>query len=278
MIQLNPLDYAKVAPMVRSVPFNNLFARVVIENKVDGHVFVDDVSNPSVSLIVHKYGMALLCGSYENDAFNHQLVRFLKHPTVEFPAKYLLTHPEQWGQKLAALLGSVKLKVDGKELELEQENNAFCLQTQRINYAFASPSRLHDILVPASFTVARIDQDIYRKIHEVQNSVVPDHFWNSAEDFLENGIGFALLYDDQIVSASFASYIVDDQLELGVETTAAFRKKGYSVYAASALVSYCLTNGYKPLWACRRENIGSSRLAERLGFAPASYHPYFCMT
>ncbi|MGO0062997.1 GNAT family N-acetyltransferase [Brevibacillus fluminis] len=276
MIQLHPQEYAKAAPLVRSVPFNNLFARVVIENKVDGHVFVDDALNPSVSLIVHKYGMALLCGNHENDAFNHQLTRFLKHPAVAFPAKYLLTHPEQWEQKLTALFGSKMREVDGQQQG--QENDAFCLQTQRINYAYASPSCLHDIQVPASFTVTKIDQDLYRKIHEVQSTVVPEHFWNSAEDFLENGIGFALLYDDQIVSASFASYIVDDQLELGVETTAAFRKKGYSVYAASALVSYCLANGYQPLWACRRENIGSSRLAERLGFVPASYHPYFCMT
>ncbi|GED15417.1 GNAT family N-acetyltransferase [Aneurinibacillus migulanus] len=280
MIKLTPPDYSIVTPLVSKVPFNTLFARVVIDNKVNGQIFVDDSLHPTVSLIVHKYGMALLCGNAENDSFNDKLVRFLKNtPSVELPAKYMLTYPERWEHKLASILGTELLQADdkGDSKVMTRDTSTSFLQTQRINYQFKPSSPLININIPAPFTLKKIDLDIYGKIHETQHSVVPEQFWNTAEDFLENGIGYALLYDNQIVSTSFASFIVDDKLELGVETTETFRKKGYSIYAASALVSYCLTNRYEPVWACRRENVGSSRLAESLGFIQASYHPYYCM-
>ncbi len=40
--------YSKVNSLLNSVPFNNLFARVVIEKKVNEKVFVDNETNPSV--------------------------------------------------------------------------------------------------------------------------------------------------------------------------------------------------------------------------------------
>ncbi|MGC5326049.1 GNAT family N-acetyltransferase [Brevibacillus sp. SYSU BS000544] len=276
MIKLTPPHYAKVDPLLRKVPFNTLFARVVIEYKVDGQVYVDDLLNPTVSLIIHKYGMAFLCGNYENDSFNDKLVKFLKDtPWIQFPAKYMLTYPEQWEQKLASLLDTDLLLADNMDSKgIHHDSSQFFLQTQRINYKFNPQFPLNNSNLPAGFILKRIDADLYPKI---QGSVVPEYFWDTAEDFLENGIGFSLLYDDQIVSTTFSSYIVDDQLELGVETTENFRKKGYAIYAASAMISYCLANGYEPVWACRRDNIGSSRLAESLGFVPASCHPYYCM-
>lgn len=278
MIKLKQSDYSKVASLVNEVPFNTFFARVVIDHKVNGEVFVDDFLHPTVSLIVHKYGMALLCGNYENNSFNNELIAFLKHAQMAaFPAKYMLTYPDPWEHTLASLLGSQLLLANYDEQGIDRDIRTFFLQTERINYQFQLPSLLHNIEIPARFTLKKIDSNIYHKIHASQTSVVPEHFWNTAEDFLENGIGFALIYDDQIVSTSFASFIVDDKLELGVETTEKFRKNGYSIYAASALVKYCLSNGYEPVWACRRENIGSSSLAERLGFIPISYHPYYCM-
>lgn len=260
MLELQSDHYWKVTPIVSEVPFNNLFARVVIEQKVEGQVFVDDLSNPTVCLIIHKYGMALLCGNDTNVSFNNNLVSYLNHPSPNgFPAKWLLTYPQKWEQKLVDLL---------------DHNKTYFLQTQRINYQFNPQFPLQQPNIPDGFTLQQIDSALF---HKIQGSVVPQHFWNTVDDFLEHGIGFSLLYENQIISSCFSSYIVEDKLELGVETSENFRNKGYSIYAASALIKYCLQNGYEPIWGCRRENIGSSRLAESLGFVPLSYHPYYCM-
>ncbi len=259
MIKLQPDQYPAVAPLVNSVPYNHLFARVVMENSVHGHVFADDATTPSVCFIIHKYGMAMLIGDDKNALVTDRLGDFL-HAAVqsEFPAKWLLIYPQTWEHTLAGFV-----------------DNRHFLQTQRINYTFHPELfSFHHIDLPDGFTLRKIDAELY---HRIQGSVVPQHFWNCAEDFLAHGIGFSLLDGDQIVSTTFTSFVGDGKLELGVETAAAFRQKGYSVYAASALVAYCLEHGYEPVWACRLENVGSSRLAERLGFVPSSYHPYYCL-
>ncbi|MEJ8545970.1 GNAT family N-acetyltransferase [Brevibacillus borstelensis] len=276
MIKLRPDHYSKAARLLDEVPFNNLFARVVIENKVNGQVLVDDPEHPTVCLIIHKYGMALLCGNDRNESFNNGLANFLSSgPSSEYSAKWLLASPDEWEHKLASLLVEQLLPADKLDApEMRPGNHTHFLKTERINYRFHSQLCADHTKIPDGFTLKKIDAELY---HSIQGSVVPQYFWNTAEDFLANGIGFALLYDDQIVSTSFASFIVGDKLELGVETTETFRKRGYSIYAASALVAYCLENGYEPVWACRRGNIGSSRLAESLGFVPASYHPYYCI-
>ncbi|MGE5703722.1 MAG: GNAT family N-acetyltransferase [Clostridia bacterium] len=266
MIKLPPEHYEKVTPLLHTVPFNTLFARAVIEKKADGHVFVDDQRSLTVCFIIHKYGMALLCGNHGNDVFNDKLVRFLKNSSFEeYPAKWMLTFPNEWEHILASLLGTALGQAG-------DANDSPFLQTVRINYHFQPRSHLNIPALPDGFSLVQIDFELY---HRIQGSVVPQQFWNHAEDFLAHGVGFSLIYEEQIVSTAFAAYLVADQLELGIETTEAFRKKGYAIYPAAALIQYCLAHGYEPLWACRRENIGSSRLAERLGFVPSSYHPYY---
>lgn len=277
MIELEQNNYYRVIQLLNEVPFNTYFARSVVKNKVKGEVFVDNEQTPSVCLIVHKYGMSLLCGSDKNDSFNDKVADFLKNDsTNNSMAKWMLVHPENWERKLSDLLGKDLLKVpDIRENDHQKykESNKV-LQTERVNFKFHKNLFINNTKVPEGFALKRIDLEIYEKI---SGSVVPQNFWNSEEDFLESGIGFSLLSDDQVVSTCFSSFIVDDKLELGIETTERFRGKGYSVYPAIALIEYCLSLGYEPIWACRKENIGSFKLARKLGFLPFSNHPYYVL-
>ncbi len=43
----------------------------------------------------------------------------------------------------------------------------------------------------------------------------------------------------------------------------------------STLIEYCLENSYEPVWACRLENVGSYKLAEKLGFEMYGEVPYY---
>jgi RimJ/RimL family protein N-acetyltransferase len=68
---------------------------------------------------------------------------------------------------------------------------------------------------------------------------------------------------------------MDNMLELGMETVPKFRGKGFAQHTCSQLIDYCLDNDYEPIWACRLENIGSVRLAEKLGFKSTIQIPYY---
>jgi RimJ/RimL family protein N-acetyltransferase len=109
----------------------------------------------------------------------------------------------------------------------------------------------------------------------MRGSVVPLNFWDSAEDFYKVGAGFSLFCDNQLASTAFSSVVLGNQLELGIETLGQYQGKGLAQYTCSALIDYCLDNGYEPVWACRLENTGSYKLALKLGFEPVLNIPYY---
>jgi RimJ/RimL family protein N-acetyltransferase len=106
-------------------------------------------------------------------------------------------------------------------------------------------------------------------------SVVPKYFWNNAEDFLERGAGYSVLHQGKLAATAYASFVIDDMLELGIETVEQFRGRGFGKYACCALIDHCLERGLEPVWACRLENTGSYKLAQKVGFEDIAHIPYY---
>lgn len=106
-------------------------------------------------------------------------------------------------------------------------------------------------------------------------SVSPHRFWRNADQFLAHGGGWCIEQDGNLAAMAFCSFRFDKQLEIGVETRADYRKRGYAYYAARALVDQCLALGLEPIWSCRKENTGSYQLAKSLGFEPTLEVPYY---
>jgi len=70
MVLLEKNHYDKVFVLLQSACINNLFARSVVEHKVSGKIYVDNINSPKVFYVVHPYGMSLLFGDYSNSDFN----------------------------------------------------------------------------------------------------------------------------------------------------------------------------------------------------------------
>ncbi len=68
---LDKSKYGKLNEAIKRVTFNTLFAEAVIEHKVAGEIFVDDIENPKTFYVVHPYGMTLLFGDSNNEEFNN---------------------------------------------------------------------------------------------------------------------------------------------------------------------------------------------------------------
>ncbi len=62
--------YLKVADSITTVEINSLFARAVIEQKIQGKIYVDNPESPQTFYILHPYGMSLLFGKSYNDELN----------------------------------------------------------------------------------------------------------------------------------------------------------------------------------------------------------------
>jgi len=110
---------------------------------------------------------------------------------------------------------------------------------------------------------------------QITGTVVPRYFWRNKQAFDQQSVGFTLMDGNDPVSTAFASFIHAPQLELGIETRTEFQGQGLAQISCSALIDYCLDNNFEPVWACRLENTGSYKLAQKLGFEPIRMIPYY---
>lgn len=275
MIILEPNKYDLAVPQLMDVKINNLFARAVIEQKVDGKVYVDDDMNPRVFYVAHPYGMSLLFGKVTNDFLDHHLKDYLLGTNgMRTSVEYLQVFPQEIEGKLDEILGS-NLSVFDPYISKDHPKNSVVKYT-RINFKF-SRTKFNNWLSNIDLAGHDFQQVDSKLFNETNGSVVPKKFWNNADEFMQYGVGYSLKHERQDAAVAFSSFLHDTMLELGMETKEEFRRKGFGAIVSARLITYCLENNFEPVWACRLDNKGSYNLALKLGFEPVAHLPYYAL-
>ncbi len=269
MILLDKSCYSKCIEQVKKVKINHLFALAILQNQVDGFVYVDDMKNPKTFYIVHPYGMSLLFGENENETFNAKLFDYILN-TNKFRKKceWMQVFPDTWNKKIMDFFGKKLVKSS------ENSENAKVVEYIRVNFKFNSDKYQYfkKEICLSKFNIQRTSKAMYENM---DGTVIPKYFWKNADHFCNDGIGFSLVAEGKAVSTAYSAFIIENQLELGIETNENYRGKGYALYTCSALIDYCLKNDYEPIWACRLENTASYKLAQKLGFEPTVFIPFY---
>lgn len=250
-------EYWRAIELLSGVSINHLFARAVLEHRCLGDVFVDRVERPGVVYVVHPYGMSLVFGREGAPLDDELLFQVVSRPRAA--CEWLQVVPPEWGERLTRLASSVTIDVE---------------RHTRVNFAF-EPRRFHALRASrptSTHAIVRVDRDLFER---TRGSVVPRLFWNDAEDFLEHGLGFALMLDGDPAAMAFSSFVIGSELELGIETADQHRGRGLALEVCTMLVDACIARGLTPVWACRLGNTASYRLAEKLGFEVSRHLPYF---
>ncbi len=270
LLEINKND--RVIKPLNEVTFNNLFARSVVEGKVNGSIYIDSSDNPKTFLIYHPYGMSLLFGETDNENFNEWFVDYaLNTFKIRNNYEWLQAFPDSWNKKISELFGTKLIKYTDNIGNVE---NNIILEYTRVNFKFNYGKYLSYKSQNNTeiFNIIRTDKEIY---NNMQGSVIPKYFWKDAEHFFKYGVGYSLIYENKIASTAYSAFIHDNQFELGIETIDCYRGKGFAINTCSALIDYCINNNYEPIWACRLDNIGSINLAQKLGFEPIAYIPFY---
>lgn len=265
-------QYQSVKDQLLQLPINTLFAQAVVDGHVNGEIYVDTIQLPSTFLIYHPYGMSLLFGNENNPDFNEAFVKYaLNAVNRRIKTEWLQTYPTSWNDKLGDLFGNNLIKEE--EEAGEADKNKIELST-RVIFQFNVEKYLDFKRKPEknTYEVVRTNKQHFE---EINGTVVPTYFWNNAEEFSMNAVGFSLIYEGKPASTAFSAFIIDHKLEIGIESVAEFRGKGFAQYSCMALIEYCLEKGYEPVWACRLENLVSYKLAQKLGFEPTLYIPFY---
>ena len=265
-------SYEKLIQPLKQVTINNQFARSVVEKHITGKVYVDNTQHPTTFYVVHPYGMSLLFGETENQEFNRQFREYsLNLNKTRDRYEWMQAYPSEWHQVLEELWDGHLVKsaenLPDKETGIIELNTRVNFKFNREKYLSVRPREL-----PQGTRMARTDKTIFTAM---KGSVIPGYFWDNADDFIQNGVGFSLFYEEQLATTAYSAFIHDDKLELGIETVSDYRGKGFAFLTCAALIDYCLAHQYEPLWACKLENTDSFALAQKLGFEPSVQIPYY---
>lgn len=219
-----------------------------------GEAWVDNLESPTAAQV--KVGMF----SYFAGDANAQEAETLLHHLPE--DSLVIVHSDEWKKRIETIY--------------KGKFNKFERYRFKQDPALLDATYLTGLLanLPGQYELKRIDSEIGNKpsLHELSEYFTCN--FESIDDFLKRGIGYAILHDGKVVCGATSFSIYDEGIEVEVGTHQDHRKKGLATIASAALLVDCLEQGKYPSWDAA--NAESVKLAERLGYVFAeTYDTYY---
>lgn len=117
--------------------------------------------------------------------------------------------------------------------------------------------------VPAGFSVQRMDRALLERSPRSEEYLSR---YGSFETLLNHGIPVCVLHDSEPVCEAFADIQIGGVREIGIRTQKAYRLQGLATIACAYLIRLCDEDGSATYWDCVKANLGSVKLARKLGF------------
>jgi hypothetical protein len=216
--------------------------------------------------------MSLLLGDGVNSDFNRWLFSYIVNAHSERETdEWMQVYPNDWNTKISS---QFSFKKSNSGLDNGTFSDDAIEMYQRINFRFNDKkyAAFKNTFIPPKVQVFQVDKEIAGSI---QGTVVPSHFWNNSDEFIQNGAGFCIIINNEPISTAFSSFVHGNLLEIGVETMEQHRGFGFAQLTCMHLIDFCLEHDCVPIWSCRFENSNSYNLAIRLGFEPVLTMPYY---
>ena len=128
--------------------------------------------------------------------------------------------------------------------------------------------------LPEDYEIKKVDRNIVNSTTFQQLSEDFVSQFDSIDDFMDRGVGYAILHEGKVVSAATSFSIYDDGIEIEIATNSQYRRKGLANITASVLILDCLDKGKYASWDAA--NSESAELAKKLGYvSKETYDTYF---
>ncbi|WP_341279619.1 GNAT family N-acetyltransferase [Paenibacillus sp. FSL H8-0537] len=262
MHELTAAEFYIVNPMLEKVGNKAVYALSVIQQLQTGKVLVNDRNNATAALITSVGGFYCLLGAANDAPFNEGVIEFLNnknsHP-IDFYALALFS--TDWEQLLAEnnLINAAKIKRAYFHFNKEK-----FLQAYR-DYPFVlNPEFNEEGLNPEIADQYREDFYSYYKL-----------VWDSAQQFIDNGVGHFVTKDDKIISVCSSPYVGGGYAEIDIITVEKYKRKGLATLVGVRFINECLNRGLTPNWCCHSDNIESLSVAHKLCFEQVDEHPMY---
>jgi hypothetical protein len=259
--ELNNADFYKCRELLNKN--GQLEANAIIEGINPGRVFVDDVEAPTSGLIwLGNDDGFIFIGNENNEAFNHELNAFIDQTITPEALKVGLqwfegvgNHPN-WNATIEKAL---------RNRELGSWNQRV-YTLHKLDYTYN-----HELIIDPVYEVVKISKQLYENkdnaIHNIDflHSKILE-FWDSPEMFFTKGLGYGVLYKNQLVSICFSGFVVGNVHCIDIETLKEHQGKKLAQTIAQSFAEDCLLQHLIPYWDCMESNKPSIAVAENIGF------------
>ena len=239
------------------VPMFEKIDSTILLSYLQGHMgtaWVDDLENPRVAQII--VGIFVFYAGNPNTKEAEELLFNLSEFTLA------IVDSDEWKERIET--------VHNGSFEKFQQYR-FLKNPEHLdrNYKLNLISSL-----PEGYEIKRVDKNIAKSssFQELSEDFVSQ--FDSIDDFVNRGVGYAILHEGKVVSAATSFSIYDEGVEIEVASHLDHRRKGLATIAASALISDCIDRGQYPSWD--GANSESVELAKKLGYVfKESYDTYY---
>lgn len=240
----------KAARAFRHVPRVDMGIEATIEAQM-GKIVVDDEDDPTVFNIDLGF-FVYYAGDVSSDAGQMMLAHMR-------PFTMMMAASAGWAEAAQAKYGE-RLRVfdrysfDGSGVSAETLTNLITI----------SPFK-HDI--------QRIDLPFAQRMPKDDFFVDLSDF-ESAEDFVERGIGFYAERGGDVIGAAYSSLVCNRGIEVSIFVVPDYRRQGLATALAAHLVKWCHDRNWEANWDAA--NPESCILANKLGYSQTNtYQAYF---
>ncbi|MBY0165475.1 GNAT family N-acetyltransferase [Paenibacillus lautus] len=256
--ELNKSEFYRIRHITDK--YKNIEIRAVVSGNNPGGVYVDHPTEPTAALIwIEGQKGFQIVGNAQSKTFLTGLEEYMRNniepKLLERDINWVEIglEPEPWDKTIQNIFKKHHLSSDtqhvytlrGEPQPIESQDRE--VHIQRISYDLLKSRRLEN----HSFLESKILR-----------------FWDSTDSFLEQGFGYFVEDNHNVVSLCFSAFVVDKTHAIDIETLEEHKRRNYGAAVAQAFVQECLQKGIRPYWDCTPENAGSIRLAEKVGMSP----------
>ncbi|MGE7923938.1 GNAT family N-acetyltransferase [Viridibacillus arvi] len=238
-------------------------AKAIITGVNPGRIFVDNTITPKSGLIwLGNNDGFIFIGDESNERFNKEINAFIDHVITPEAMRIGLNwfegvgNHQLWNNTIKLLFKHRKL---GSWLQ-----RVYILKKE--NY---KPKR--EPLLEKGYTVHKINKSLYENNNNSIKNIEFLHskvleFWSAPDSFFNKGIGYCIVYNNEIISVCFSGFVVENIHCIDIETLEAHQGKKLAQMIAHSFVKDCFENNMVPYWDCMEVNKPSVAVAESLGF------------
>lgn len=256
--KLIPALYPLVLPLFDGFIRDPLM-HAVIEGRRPGHIYTDNPENPQNVVIWTETECVYVAGNPDDASFNLAFRKLIEEKLIPVSKKLdmdflsIFSYPNGYPEILERELSDLE--------PLRTPANTFAFN--RKLYRTARESLLKP---PMGMRLRRIDEHI---LFDADNENLLDgvlHYWHTAQAFLQNSIGYAMLDNNRLVSWLYVQAFGAGGQAPDIWTDPEYRGMGLASILGARWVEDCLMRGQIPFWINDEANRNSRRLAENIGF------------